>query len=145
MVGGLGSPAANRRFIDGLRAAAGRGAAIYGECGGFMALGRGLVDKSGGRHEMAALLPVETSFAEPSLTLGYREVTTAADGPLGPAGSRFRGHEFHYARLLAAAEAPALFLSRDASGRDLGAVGLRAGPVFGSFLHLVDRRPAQIP
>ena len=35
-----GRLAANRAFLDGLRAAAERGAFIYGECGGFMALGR---------------------------------------------------------------------------------------------------------
>ena len=38
------------RFQDGLRAAAARGAAIYGECGGYMVLGRQLVDADGCGH-----------------------------------------------------------------------------------------------
>lgn len=135
-----GRLAANRRFADGLHAAAARGALVYGECGGFMALGRGLIDGTGTRHAMADLLPLETSFAEPRLTLGYRQVETVAAGPLGPAGSAFRGHEFHYARPLAAAGvAPALFRSRDAGGKELETAGLQIGRVLGSFVHLIDR------
>ncbi|CAN0606380.1 unnamed protein product, partial [Ectocarpus sp. 12 AP-2014] len=44
------------RFIDGVRSAAARGALIYGECGGYMVLGEGLVDADGTRHPMIGLL-----------------------------------------------------------------------------------------
>jgi len=57
-----------------MRDAAGRGALIYGECGGYMALGEGLIDAKGARHAMLGLLPVETSFAERKLALGYRRL-----------------------------------------------------------------------
>jgi len=134
-----GRLAANEAWRRGLAEAAARGAAIYGECGGYMALGQGLVDAGGVRHRMAALLPVETSFAERKLHLGYREIASDAATPLGPAGTRFRGHEFHYARETGGEGEP-LFRAHDARGRDLGAVGRRNGSVFGSFLHLIDRR-----
>ena len=49
------------------------------------------------------------------------------DGPLGPAGSRFRGHEFHYATTLKVAGEAPLFALTDASGNDLGAAGLQRG------------------
>jgi cobyrinic acid a,c-diamide synthase len=104
-----------------------------------MALGRVLVDGDGTAHEMAGLLPVETSFADRRLHLGYREIRLLQATPFGPAGSRFRGHEFHYARTLTA-EGPPLFESSDAMERPLGPAGSRIGPVFGSFLHLIDRR-----
>jgi len=39
-----GRLAGNRGFLDGLRAAAGAGKPVYGECGGYMVLGRGLID-----------------------------------------------------------------------------------------------------
>ena len=134
-----GRLAGNRRFLEGLRAAAVRGAAVYGECGGYMVLGRALTDAEGQSHAMAGLLPVATSFAAPRLSLGYRAVTQVDATPLGPAGAAFRGHEFHYA-VLSAAEAPAPpFRARDAAGRDLGPLGARAGRVFGSFVHLIDR------
>jgi cobyrinic acid a,c-diamide synthase len=134
-----GRIAANRRFLDGLRSAATRGAVVYGECGGYMVLGRGLVDAEGNRHAMAGLLPVETSFAERRLHLGYRDVATSGGGPLGRPGTAYRGHEFHYASLIEEGGAEPLFLARNAAGAALGRRGTRAGSVMGSFVHLVDR------
>ncbi|MEM7221996.1 MAG: cobyrinate a,c-diamide synthase [Pseudomonadota bacterium] len=126
-------------FLTGLRQAADRGAAIYGECGGYMVLGERLEDGEGESHPMAGLLPLETSFAKPRLTLGYRSLEAIEAGPLGPRGSRFRGHEFHYARTARAGEGAALFRISDSQGRDLGPTGLSRGRVAGSFVHLVDR------
>ena len=134
-----GRIAAARPFLAGLRAAARRGALVYGECGGYMALGESLTDAGGEAHAMAGLLPVATTFAEPRLTLGYRTARNLARGPLGPAGAGFRGHEFHYARVLREGGGEALFRCADARGRDLGPVGRRAGRVMGSFVHLIDR------
>jgi cobyrinic acid a,c-diamide synthase len=134
-----GRLAAAERFRAGLRQAAVEGKAVYGECGGYMVLGERLTDAAGGIHRAAGLLPLATSFAERRLHLGYREAVLLCDGPLGPAGSRFRGHEFHYATTLSeAADAP-LFGLADASGNDLGTGGMRCGPVMGSFIHLIDR------
>ncbi|MFE0756896.1 cobyrinate a,c-diamide synthase [Inquilinus sp. NPDC058860] len=134
-----GRLAGNRRFLDGLRAAAGQGRPIYGECGGYMVLGTGLTDAEGTRHAMAGLLPVETSFAERRLHLGYRRAALAAATPLGDAGAAWRGHEFHYASILSEGPGEALFEAWDAEGAPLGRLGRRAGSVFGSFFHLIDR------
>ncbi|MDJ0981598.1 MAG: cobyrinate a,c-diamide synthase [Kiloniellales bacterium] len=134
-----GRLAGNHRFLEELRDAAARGAAVYGECGGYMVLGQALIDAEGVSHAMAGLLPVTTSFAAPRLSLGYREVVQAAATPLGPAGAAFRGHEFHYATKSEGEAPPPLFQARDALGRDLGPLGSCAGRVFGSFIHLIDR------
>ena len=128
-----------RQFIEGVRAAAGRGATVYGECGGYMVLGESLADSDGEAHAMAALLPVATTFAERRLTLGYRTARVAAGGPFGVAGAGFRGHEFHYARVLREDGDAALFRCADARGRDLGPAGRRVGRIMGSFVHLIDR------
>ena len=88
---------------------------------------------------MAGLLPLATSFAAPRRHLGYRLATLLPTGPLGSAGTRFRGHEFHYASIVAESDADRLFALTDASGNDLGSAGLKRGPVFGSFIHLIDR------
>jgi cobyrinic acid a,c-diamide synthase len=136
-----GRLAAAACFIMGLRAAAASGAFIYGECGGYMALGDALTDAGGKAHAMARLLPLRTSFAERRLHLGYRAATLLADTPLGAAGARFRGHEFHYATIVAAASEAPLFALGDAVGNDLGAAGLRRGAVAGSFIHLIDQAP----
>lgn len=132
---------ASDRFLSGLRAAAGRGAAIFGECGGFMVLGEELIAAEGEHHRMAGLLPVATSIGAPRLHLGYRRFTLAHDGPLGRAGQVFRGHEFHYARLVRQRGTP-LFHATDAAGRYFGPFGAVVGRVAGSFLHLIDRETA---
>jgi cobyrinic acid a,c-diamide synthase len=88
---------------------------------------------------MAGLLPLRTSFAERRLHLGYRRARLLRDGPLGPAGTRFRGHEFHYSSVLVEGAADPLFAAEDALGNDLGPAGLQRGRVCGSFLHLIDR------
>jgi len=137
-----GTLAAAGNFLNGLRGAARGGVKIFGECGGYMVLGRGLVDADGMRHEMADLLPVETSFAQRRLHLGYRTVNLRQDGPLGRAGRCFRGHEFHYASVVNEAMESPLFSAENARGEDLGPAGATAGSVCGSFIHLIDRTAA---
>ncbi|MBN9527507.1 MAG: cobyrinate a,c-diamide synthase [Alphaproteobacteria bacterium] len=123
-----GRLAASSRFLAGLA----RMPVAYGECGGYMVLGHGLVDADGTRHRMAGLLPVETSFARRRLHLGYRLAKSVATTPFGPAGTLFRAHEFHYASVVAGDGVDPAFIV------DGTAVGARAGGVFGSFLHLID-------
>jgi cobyrinic acid a,c-diamide synthase len=132
-----GQLAGNSRYQNGLRAAAGRGAAVYGECGGYMVLGESLTDADGVAHPMAGLLPVATSFARPKLHLGYRHARLMEAGPLGVRGAGFAGHEFHYATVEREAGDAALFQAKDARGKDLAAMGRRHGKVMGSFLHLI--------
>ena len=132
--------AANGVFLQGLRGAAARNAAIYGECGGYMVLGETLTDADGQSHRMAGLLPLETSFAQRKMHLGYRNATLSADTPLGPVETVYGAHEFHYASTTRLGDARPLFTVSDAAGNDLGPAGLQAGSVFGSFIHLIDRR-----
>src|SRR6185369_7293931 len=133
-----GRLAANRTFMERLGRAARKGTAIYGECGGYMTLGEGLIDAAGSRHAMAGLLPLVTSFADRKLHLGYRRGTLLAEGTLGTAGRTFRGHEFHYASVVSEGAGESLFEVEDAACRNLGSHGRRQGSVFGSFLHLID-------
>jgi cobyrinic acid a,c-diamide synthase len=134
-----GRLAGNARFLDGLRAfAAGR--PVHGECGGHMVLGAGLVDAEGGHHAMAGLLGHTTSFAKRRLHLGYRRAVLAGDTVLGPAGTAFRGHEFHYASVTEAGRDEPLFAVTDANGTVVAdGSGGRRGTVTGSFFHLIDR------
>ena len=131
-----GRLAAASRFHDGLR----RATRVYGECGGYMVLGTGLVDADGERHAMAGLLPLETSFAERRLHLGYRRLRPLGDGPFGRA--TLRGHEFHYASIVREGAAERLFSVADAQGSQRPPAGLRVGSVAGSFMHVIDREAA---
>lgn len=137
-----GRLAGNGRFLAGLRDAAGRGAFVFGECGGYMVLGQSLIDAQGRPHGMAGLLPLATSFAQRRLHLGYRQARIRESSPLGPAGTVFRGHEFHYATVVSEAGAPPMWQAGDATGQNQRVMGLRVGSVAGSFLHLIDRAEA---
>lgn len=127
------------RFMGGLRDAANRGTIIYGECGGYMVLGRGMIDADGTTHAMAGLLQLGTSFEKRKLSLGYRRATLCAETPLGNVRRTLRGHEFHYATITSEGPGDALFDAEGADGTKLGKMGLVAGNVFGSFIHLIDR------
>lgn len=122
-----GRLASNDNFMNGLRQTVTQGKRVYGECGGYMVMGQGLIDKAGGRHKMAGLLNLETSFEARKLHLGYRHVRRCEDGAL------FRGHEFHYATILRE-EGPPLFEDVAGSGHH----GLAVGAATGSFVHMID-------
>lgn len=140
-----GTLAVNNTFMDGLRSSAEQGATVFGECGGYMVLGEGLVDGDGTGHRMSGLLPLETSFADRRLHLGYRRVTLDADCPLGLSGSHLRGHEFHYATIVREGDGQTLFQCENATGQHLGGAGRIAGRVMGSFVHLIDAETAMQP
>jgi cobyrinic acid a,c-diamide synthase len=129
-----GRLAANNHFLDGLRAFRGL---IYGECGGYMMMGDGLIDAQGQRHAMAGLLPLTTSFAKRKLHLGYRQLEPIN----GPWNLRLRGHEFHYSTIEAQNGGEPLFHALDAAGNDLGPIGQRVGNVMGSYAHVISVRP----
>ena len=125
---------ANATFLGSLRTAAERGVRIYGECGGYMTLGEGIIDADSKAFPMAGLLALETSFAQRKLHLGYRRLTPLSD--IWPGPHAVTGHEFHYTTALRAEGQP-LFAAQDAAGRDLGKMGLRAGSVSGSYAHVI--------
>lgn len=110
---------------------------VHGECGGYMALGETLEDADGVHHRMAGLLGHATSFARRKLHLGYRQATLLADGPLGRAGTRLRGHEFHYATLVDPGQDAPFAELTDGQGKKLGSSGGRRGHVTGTFFHAI--------
>jgi cobyrinic acid a,c-diamide synthase len=131
-----GQLAAAAHFRAGLRRFA-ETRPVHGECGGYMALGQSLVDASGVVHAMAGLIGVETSFEKRRMTLGYREARIASNCALGTAGLVLRGHEFHYATIVASgADDPFAFV-RDVYGAPEAPSGSRRGWVTGSFFHVI--------
>ncbi|MGU9957195.1 MAG: cobyrinate a,c-diamide synthase [Arenicellales bacterium WSBS_2016_MAG_OTU3] len=126
----------NENFKQSLRDAARQNKTIYGECGGYMTLGRKLRDKAGKQHDMVNLLNVDTSFATPRMTLGYREFRPVSKG-IYPGGDKLRGHEFHFASIESEDTAQRLFEAVDAAGSRLPPMGHVNGSVVGSFAHLI--------
>lgn len=130
-----GRLAAADNFRAGVLAAEKRGARVFGECGGYMVMGEGLIDEHGQTHRMLGLLPLTTSYATRKRHLGYRRVRPIDDvlfkAPMA-------AHEYHYATIVSEGPADRLFVVEDALGEPLGELGLRRGQVAGSFIHLID-------
>jgi cobyrinic acid a,c-diamide synthase len=135
-----GTLAAATTFRSGLQAFAQTGL-VHGECGGYMAMGAGLIDKDGARHEMAGLLGLETSFAKRKFHLGYRKADLNAAIPGQPARAQLRGHEFHYATILQEPDAPLAVItdSNDVTVDETGSVRPfeGGGVATGTFFHMI--------
>ncbi len=151
----------NQGMIQDLREFGRRGGLIYGECGGFMYLCQSLQPDPHHPQEwpMVGLLPGHVVMRERLVALGYVEVETQAPSPLGPAGTRFRGHQFRYSeRLLDHREmAPvelvegvvsnATTIYRVRRRRDQLVIeeGVLSGRVLGSYVHAHWGSNHQIP
>ncbi len=114
------------------------GGPIYGECGGFMYLCKGLRDFDDNFFDMTGVFPFQTAMVKGRAHLGYREVHLVKDCLLGPAGQTARGHEFHYSRITGGQETQVESIYRvgNGSGEDLGVEGYHVNNVLGSYTHI---------
>lgn len=130
-----GALASASRFRQGLRLFS-ETRPVHGECGGYMAMGAGLIDKDGQCHEMAGLLGLVTSYEKRKMHLGYRRAELLAAMPGYDVRARLRGHEFHYSTIV---EQPDMALARvcDANGDAVAETGSRRGWATGTFFHLI--------
>ena len=90
---------ANRSMLESIRAHAQRRKPIYAECGGLMYLCDAIVELDGTRHAQVGLIPGAAAMCDRLQALGYVECETRVATPLGPAGTRYRGHQFRYSKL----------------------------------------------
>lgn len=128
---------ANQAMLQAVRERAGAGFPIYAECGGLMYLSREIYDLEGERHAMAGVLPFGVRMLPRLKALGYREVTLTADGLLGPAGTRARGHEFHYSEIVSEpAEVPRLYQLTARGGGKPVREGYSVNRLLASYVHL---------
>ncbi len=131
-----------RRILEKSRS----GMPIYGECGGFMYLGREILSDGGRSFPMTGCFPFVTRMFPRLRSLGYREVVLSSDTVIGPAGSVLRGHEFHYSGL---GEIPphavyqTVYAVSDRLGQPKTEEGYQVRRTLGSYVHLhFGSRPA---
>ncbi len=128
---------ANQGLLESIREFAMGGGPVYAECGGFMYLTTEILDPQGNAYPMADIFPFSTKMDSQLRSLGYREIRTKKDSILGSAGTRVRGHEFHYSHLQERKAGPEAIYSivegRPSGDTDEGF--LREG-VLGSYIHL---------
>lgn len=128
---------ANQTMLRAIRERVRAGLPVYAECGGLMYLSREIIDLEGERHAMAGVFPFSVRMLPRLKALGYREVSLIRDGLLGPAGTRARGHEFHYSEILAEPEdLPKLYrLTARSDGKPLPE-GYWLHQTLASYVHL---------
>jgi cobyrinic acid a,c-diamide synthase len=129
--------AANRPFLESFRRAHAHGVPVYAEGCGLQYSARSLRTSDGTVHEMAGLIPIDIALEAGTLHSGYRDLSIATDSMLGPAGTRLRGHEFHFSRPLSGADclSPA-YSMHDCDGEPLGCEGWTDPLMLASFIHL---------
>jgi cobyrinic acid a,c-diamide synthase len=129
--------AENRNILQSIRHQAQAGMPIYAECGGLMFLSEGIQDLEGKSYAMAGVLPFRVRMLPRLRALGYREITLAAQGLLGPAGTRARGHEFHYSEIISEPDGLSrLYRLTDRNGEVSRLEGYTRNNVLASYVHL---------
>lgn len=120
------------------------GMPVYAECGGLMYLGRSLTNFDGRKYPMVSALPLDTRMDKKFLAIKYVEVETSADTPLGPKGTKMRGHEFHQSRLMWAGPVEKSYRVESSRG-EVFAEGFARENVLGSYIHLHFKSNPAVP
>lgn len=128
--------AANAAMRHAVRSFAETGRVMYAECGGMMYLTQSIRDFEGRDHDMVGLFPAQAVMSRTTMNLGYREVQFSQDCVLGAAGTRARGHEFHYSTLEPRGPLQYAGALKDAQGNDKGPDGLVFRNTLASYTHL---------
>jgi cobyrinic acid a,c-diamide synthase len=96
----------------------------------------GGLDDGASRHDFAGLLPGRCTMTD-RVTLGYREVEMLTGTLLGDAGTRLRGHEFHYSSWDRPPTAPGAYRCAPRSPSDEPVTeGYAADNLLASYVHL---------
>jgi cobyrinic acid a,c-diamide synthase len=86
----------NEPMLAAIRSFCHTGRPVYAECGGLMYLCEGIALKDGALHAMVGVLPGVCRMQDKIGALGYAEVLLTKPSLFGEAGTRLRGHAFHY-------------------------------------------------
>jgi len=126
----------NRSMLEAVRSFAGHGAPIYAECGGLMYLARSIRTLNGNSWPMAGLLPAEAVMNDRLQALGYAEVSTTSPSILGPAGVKFRGHQYRYSTLSPEPDGvERIYRVSPRRGGEQSGEGYRIGNAVASYVH----------
>lgn len=121
---------------EALRSRAASGCPIYAECGGLMYLTEQIRTLDGTPHPMVGLLPGVAVMSDRLQALGYVEVETQVPSLLGPAGLRFRGHQFRYSTLQGVPdELECAYSVRRRRSGETAREGYQVGNVLASYVH----------
>jgi len=112
-----------------------KGGTIFAECGGLMYLCRSIRTLDGQDYPMLGLLPAHAIMQDKLQALGYTEVEQDQDTFLGPAGLRFRAHQFRYSLLNLDESIPTVWRLRGKRQKTVIQEGYAQGRVLASYAH----------
>jgi cobyrinic acid a,c-diamide synthase len=95
----------NVSLLASIRDYALKGLPVYAECGGLMLLAQAIHWK-GIKFRTAGVLPFEVDVCAKPQGHGYVELLVDCSNPYYPVGTRIRGHEFHYSKIIPAGTLP---------------------------------------
>lgn len=125
----------NGSMLREVRAFAEAQGPIYGECGGLMYLSDGIRTLSGVVHAMVGFIPGEAEMKDRLQALGYVEIETKENTLLGPAGLRFRGHQFRYSDFRLPPDVERTYSVVRRRGGEMFQEGYRRGNTLASYVH----------
>ena len=129
--------AANAAMRQAIGQAAQSDMPILAECGGYMYLMDSLQDFAGVSHPMAGVFAGQAVMTEKLQMVGYVEAELQKDSLLGKAGTKLKGHEFHFSKErepIQQDKAP--FIFRKLRNNSEYPAGQQVRNVLGSYLHL---------
>ncbi|MEW6713523.1 MAG: cobyrinate a,c-diamide synthase [Nitrospirota bacterium] len=91
--------AENEAFKKSLLKAIEKGLPVYAECGGLMYLGKSLVLENK-TYPMVGALPLVFDLNKKPQAHGYTIVEVQRDNPFFKKGTKLKGHEFHYSKVI---------------------------------------------
>ena len=112
------------------------GLAVFGECGGLMAMSQSLTTVEGDTHEMAGILPADVEMCDRYQALNHVELEAIGDAPTARAGESIRGHEFHYSKATVDNDAKFGFKTVRGEGIDGDRDGLLEYNSMGTYAHV---------
>lgn len=127
---------ANSAAMGQLRERASDGLAVFGECGGLIALSEMLTTTDGETHEMAGVLPARVRMHDRYQALDHVALRARTDAHTASAGETVRGHEFHYSSADVDADARFAFDVQRGDGIEDGREGLMEYDTLGTYCHV---------
>lgn len=132
-----GKLAANSLMRQAIKQAAQHDMPILAECGGYMYLMDSLQDFAGVSHPMAGVFAGQAVMTEKLQMVGYVEAELQKDSLLGKAGTKLKGHEFHFSKEREPIQQDnAPFIFRKLRNNSEYPAGQQVKNVLGSYLHL---------
>ena len=127
---------ANEAMRASIRTAANDGLPIYAECGGYMYLFEELADFDGTVHPMCGVFRGRAAMTKRLQMVGYVTARLQEDTILGAAGTKLRGHEFHFSQELEREEPVRPFQFTKLRNGMTYSAGQMHKNALGSYLHL---------